>query len=531
MIDQRNLLICVLLVVATALLYAPVREFEFIGIDDQSYVSENPHISDGLTGEAVVWAFTNNHESNWHPLTWLSHAIDLDLYGLDPAGHHINNVVLHIFNAILIFLVFHKMTGRIWRSALLAAFFALHPLRIESVAWVSERKDVLSTFFGLLSLITYVGYAQFASRKHFYLSLIFFCLALLSKSMLVTLPFAFLLLDYWPLARFGPQRKKRRKKKRGSKRRSSDSALATSSPVRSSRRSVGELLKEKTFFFLASAGSCVAVYLAAVAGGATRGGEHVPIAYRIANALISYVRYLGKSLWPQGLAIHYPHPNIPVVGGVPWNAWQISGALLFLLVVTIVVIRFRQRRYLPVGWFWFLGTLVPTIGLLQVGTAAMADRYTYLPGLGVFVILIWGGADLAIRARRRFPRAEMIGVALALIALVTYSTMSWRHLPSWRNSVALFEQALAVSPRDTLAMNNLGNAYIQRGEYEEAIRQYERAVQIAPRHTQAQVSLSQARIDLVRKRMEERGKRKDLEVKEPEKPDVSEQRVEEAPVE
>ena len=483
-IEKSSLAICALLIAATAILYAPVLDYEFVRFDDPRYVSENTYIADGLTWETIEWSFKTAHQSNWHPLTWISHAADLEAYGSDAGGHHATNVLLHILNTLLLFGVLRSMTGQVWRSGFVAALFALHPLHIESVAWVSERKDVLSTLFGLLSMWAYVRYAKFGGDGRQLLSIGFFLLALLCKPMLVTLPFVFLLLDYWPLGRIrldepARQRNARRPGRGESKRASKSSSL-------------GPLLTEKIPFFMMAAAGCVVTLIAQRAGGAASASDLVSLPLRVANALVSYVQYMVKMVWPTNLAIHYPHPNLPAVGGVPFEPWQIVGAGLVLLAISAVVLRFRKHRYLVVGWLWYLGMLVPVIGIVQVGMQSMADRYTYLPIVGLFIAITWGAADAAARLCRRVPGLRPLIAAFAAAVILVYAAFSWSHLPTWRNSVTLFEQSLAVSPNDTVALTNLGNELVARGQLEEGIRQYRRALEIAPGLAKARENLQAA---------------------------------------
>jgi hypothetical protein len=486
MTGKRSLAVCALLIAATAALYAPVLGYEFVRFDDPRYVSENPYIAEGLTSRTVAWSFTTAHRSNWHPLTWLSHALDLELYGGDAGGHHATNVALHVLNVLLLFGVLRSMTGQVWRSGFVAALFALHPLHVESVAWISERKDVLSTMFGLLSMWAYVRYTRLGGDKRQLISVGLLLLGLLAKPMLVTLPLVFLLLDYWPLNRLRAGRLERRE-------------LLSPQPSRESevlsapgQQSFLQLLKDKVPFLAVAAAVCLITVIAQRGGGATRASDLVPLPLRVANAVTSYVRYMAKMVWPTDLAIHYPHPNLPAAGGVPWAAWQIAGAGLVLVVISVLVIRFHRRRYLLVGWLWYLGMLVPVIGIVQVGMQAMADRYTYLPIVGLFIAITWGVGDAVAVLRRRVPLLRLLLVPVAMAVLSVYAAVSWSHLPTWRNSVTLFEQALAVSPTDTIMLNNLGNELGARGRLEEGILQYRRALQIAPGYINARDNLRDA---------------------------------------
>ncbi len=440
--------VCLLLAALILLAYWPVFHCEFINYDDQEYVTANSVVAQGLSWQGVAWAFTSGHSANWHPLTWLSHMLDVQLFGMHPAGHHLTNLLLHIANAMLLFLLLRGTTGALWRSALVAALFAVHPLHVESVAWVAERKDVLSTFFGLLSLWAYARYAaeskalipgfrltggpstppasritHHASRIYF-LSLLLFALSLMSKSMLVTLPFLLLLLDYWPLGRWQPG----------------------PGAARRARR----LLLEKAPFLLFSILASVATMF--VQQAAMSYYRQLPWSLRIANAAVSYVRYLGNTLWPRGLAVFYPHPS-------HWPAWMVVGSVLLLTIVSALVLwGARQRPYLPVGWFWFLGLLVPVLGLVQVGVQAMADRYTYLPLVGLFIILAWAGAEglHAIRLSLRPSLAATLMLVGLCAALTRYQ------LRFWLNTETIFTHATSVTQHNWLAHYNLALLALRR---------------------------------------------------------------------
>ena len=372
--------ICLFLVLNTLVVYWPVTGHQFVNYDDTDYVTENSYVQAGLSAKGLAWVWHSDVARNWHPVTMLSHMLDCQLYGLRPGGHHLTSLLLHIANALLLFLLLRNMTGALWRSGVVAALFALHPLHVESVAWVAERKDVLSTFFFLLTLWAYACYSAgravksegrkakpearsrsfqspIANRRlrYYWLALAFFALGLMSKPMLVTVPFVLLLLDYWPLRRFALNTK--------------TSKLKTLLPC----------LREKVPFLLLSAASCVVTFQVQQRGGSVLDVNNLPVAARVANALMSYVRYLGKMLWPEHLAALY-------LRKVPWPSWQVGLAAMALLAASVTVIRLARRRpYLAVGWFWYVGTLVPVIGLVQVGMQTMADRYTYIPLIGIFI--------------------------------------------------------------------------------------------------------------------------------------------------
>ena len=492
-------LICLLLALAVAAIYEPVRHFKFINYDDQVYVTENSFVQRGLTWSGVKWAFSHSHSSNWHPLTWISHEMDWQLYGKNAGGHHLTNVLFHGLNTLLLFLVFKRMTSAVWRSAFVAALFALHPLHVESVAWVSERKDVLSTFFGLLSLWAYARYVEndegqmtkakrnpkpeirnpkpdsasvanhhplfVALHSRFYwLALLLFACSLMSKAMLVTLPFVLLLLDFWPLQRFSfPLR--------NTKHETRNTEHAAMTPLRL-------LLEKLPFFGLTIASSLITVW-AQKSGGSVRSLAAIPLGLRVENALVSYLVYIRRMFWPSGLAIFYPYPKAIAF-------WQAGGAALLLAVVSWVVIKQAKRRpWLIVGWLWYLGTLVPVLGLIQVGMQSSADRYTYVPLIGLFVMLVWGGADLAAR----WPRSRGGFVRIALIVLAGCAGLSWLQTQFWRDSRSLFEQALKVTDRNFIAHQNLGAALMEEGQLDRAEMQFKEALRIEPDFAEAENNL------------------------------------------
>ena len=451
--NWRTALICLGLTLASLAAFLGARQCGFVNYDDPVYITSNPHIQRGLTLPAVLWAFGAGAASNWHPLTWLSHLLDVDLYGLNPAGHHLTSVLLHALNGVLLFLILQKMTGAPWRAAVVAALFALHPLRVESVAWVSERKDVLSTLFGLLTLWAYLRYAenlksQISNFKSFYaLALVFFALGLMAKPMLVTLPFVLLLLDYWPLERL--------------------------------QRSLAGLLREKIPFFVLAAASSVVTFVVQRHGGAVSSLTGVPLGARVGNAFISYARYLGKIFWPARLSPLYPHPGY-------WPAWKIAAAVIVLVAMTAWVIRLgRSQPYLPVGWFWFVGMLAPTIGLVQVGIQSMADRYSYLPSVGILIMVVWG-AHQWLEARPGGPYVLATAAALAVGACLMLTV---RQVEYWRTSETLFLHAVEVTDNNYLAYNNLGYDLSNRGETERAMLYFRRSLEINSNYDEAHNNL------------------------------------------
>lgn len=448
------------LCLATLAVYSRAGSFEFLTVDDRNYVADNPHVQQGLTLDGIRWALTTGHASNWHPLTWVSHMVDVELYGSDPAGHHMTSVLLHAANSVLLFWLFTTLTGRPGRSAVLAALFALHPLHVESVAWIAERKDVLSALFGLLATLAYVAYARRGGVARYLLVALLLALGLMAKPMLVTLPLVFLLLDYWPLERPG------------------------TSPISWVSSQTRRRVLEKIPLLALSAASSLATLTAQRGGGAVVALEHVAFPLRLANAVVSYVRYIVKTFWPMDLSILYPHPYLS--GGTPLRTWQIAGAAIVLIAASAFFLRPGRPRYLPVGWLLYLGTLVPVIGLVQVGQQALADRYTYLPLIGLFVIVTWGVGDWLAS---RNPRAAPI---LALAALTACAALTWSQLPTWRDSVTLLRHALSVSGSHPVAHNFLGLALNRAGRHAEAAAELERAVERAPRYADARYNLGNA---------------------------------------
>jgi tetratricopeptide (TPR) repeat protein len=457
-------LICLFLVIATLAVYMQVTGHEIGYYDDELYVTENRHVQGGLTIDSVVWAFTTTHASNWHPLTWLSHMLDCQVFGMNPGWHHLINVLFHLANTLLLFLVFRRMTAALWRSAVVAALFALHPLHVESVAWVAERKDVLSTFFWMLTMWSYARYVEHPGPGRYVPVLLFFGLGLMAKPMLVALPFVLLLLDYWPLARFqiGPP-----------SRNDSDAPRGPSVP---------RVVLEKVPLFVVAMASSIVTFLAQQSGGTLGSFAVYPLDVRIANALVAYVGYLGKMIWPFQLAVLYPHP-----GTLPM--WQVAMAASLLIAITLLAIRFlRERPYLAVGWLWYVGTLVPVSGLVQVGMQGMADRYTYVPLIGIFLMIAWGVPDVA--ARWRYGRIGLATISAALLAIMMAT--SWAQVRYWKNGTTLYEHALDVTVNNYLVYNNLGNIFLELGKSDEAIPYFRKALRIDPAFVLAHFNLGSA---------------------------------------
>ncbi|MBL7207805.1 MAG: glycosyltransferase family 39 protein, partial [Desulfobacterales bacterium] len=402
---RREGVVCLFLALTVLAVYWQVGNHEFVNYDDKDYITENQHVQAGLTLKSIAWAFTSTHAGNWHPLTWLSHMLDCQIYGLNPCGHHFTSVFFHILNSILLFLVFKRMTGAFWKSAFVAALFALHPLHVESVAWAAERKDVLSAFFWMLTMGSYIRYVERPGTNRYLLVLLFFALGLMAKPMLITLPFVLLLLDYWPLGRFHvrkpeaaqpseekPQKDTKSKKRKSRKRLAKNAVQAKKTTGSDYQWSLAlSLLWEKIPLFVLAAASSVVTFFVQQSGGAVRSLDALPLFVRISNALVSYISYIVKMILPHNMAILYPHPK-------DFSIWQVAGACLLLACISFIAIRSMKRYpYFAVGWLWYLGTLVPVIGLVQVGLQSMADRYTYIPLTGIFIIIAWGISDLAAK--------------------------------------------------------------------------------------------------------------------------------------
>jgi tetratricopeptide (TPR) repeat protein len=443
------ILLGVAIAVITSTVYWQVGGHEFLNFDDDAYVVENSRVATGLTAANVVWAFTSVYQANWHPVTWLSHMADVELFGLNPRGHHLTSVAIHVASTLLLLLLLFRLTGSAWRSACVAALFALHPLHVESVAWVAERKDVLSGFFWFLTLLLYAGYVRQRKPSLYLLTLLAFVLGLMTKPMLVTLPLVMLLLDFWPLDRFKP------------------AAVTPGQPAWRCRcAALLPLVKEKFPFLVCSLLSSAITIYAQHHGGAIQTVDSLPLGLRLENAATAYVKYLSKTLWPADLGVYYPLP-----AAIP--AWQVVGALLLLLAATAAVVRGgRSQPYLVTGWFWFLVTLVPVIGLVQVGRQALADRYTYLPLVGLFIMAAWGIPALVAR----LPYRQAVLGLLAGAALIGSTALTWRQLGYWRDSIALYRHTLLVTAGSPTVHYNLGLALADRGHFDEAISEYRKAL-------------------------------------------------------
>jgi protein O-mannosyl-transferase len=451
------LVVASLLAAVTFVAYWPALSCGFVNFDDPEYVTSNAHVQRGRTFTGVKWAFTTGHASNWHPFTWLSLMLDVQLFGAGAKGFHFTNVLLHAANSIILFLFLRSCSGTMWRSAAVAALFALHPLHVESVAWISERKDVLSALFGLLALWSYSLYAkgktetnQVRGRVYYILAVVLFAAGLMSKPMLVTLPFVMLLLDYWPLHRFD---------------------LATKNE---SIAGMARLFREKIPFFILSGFSCVITFVVQRKGRSVQLLESFPLDIRIQNAFVACARYLEQTFWPVDLACLYPHPG-------EWHWAQVLLSALIVAGVSAVAIWLRSKhRFVPAGWLWFVGMLVPVIGIVQVGVQSMADRYTYLPLIGVFIVLVW---EAEVLGRERHWAAITITIILA--ALLACVVQTRHQISFWREGETLFRRAIAVTENNPVAYNNLGLCLLEKGKTDEAIECYQKALQLNPNHPDA----------------------------------------------
>ena len=443
-------LIVIFLIVASLAAYGRILNNEFVNLDDNQYITENSHIKSGINPESIIWALTTVTAANWHPLTWLAHMLDWILFKDFAGGHHLISLLLHIGTALLLFFFFHRMTRNLWSSAFVAALFALHPLRVESVAWAAERKDVLSMFCGLAALSAYALYAEKNQLSRYFLCLIFFALSLLAKPMLVTLPFIFLLLDYWPLGRWQKE---------------------ISAPL-SRGHLIGRLLGEKIPFLFLTIISSIVTLWAQNKSGFLASMTQVPFPARLANAIISYVTYLEKTFWPVDLAVFYPYQY-------SFPFWKILVSCFTLIGITIIVIyAIKKLPFLFVGWFWYLGTLLPVIGLVQVGSQSMADRYTYLPSIGIALMLVWG---IPLLIKRTEIRQKVLFPA-GLVILSILAVLTWQQCGYWKNNYVLFNHALNVTKDNYLAYNSLGGAYSELGLQQRALDYFNEAIRLNPNY-------------------------------------------------
>jgi tetratricopeptide (TPR) repeat protein len=437
----KNSIVMAVLTIVVLAVFWQVHKFEFTNYDDNVYVSNNEHISSGFTLHNIAWLFTRD-VGRWHPLVGLTQMLDCELFGLNPGRHHLINLFFHIINTLLLFVVLRKMTTAFWQSVFVAALFALHPMHVEPVAWISGRKDLLCTLFFFLTIAAYFHYVKNHARRWYAIALVLFALGLLAKPMLITLPFILLLLDYWPLQRF-----------------------QLKIPLR--------LIWEKIPFFALSIGSTVATFLIQRSIGAVRTTEPIPFAMRVANAVVSYGKYIEKMFWPTHLAVFYPHPgeNLPL--------WQTLAAFVSLMIITILVIRLAKNyKYLFVGWFWYLATLIPVIGLVQIGSHSMADRYSYITLTGLFIIVAWGANDLLGKWKYKHVILELSALAVITILMV----LTWFQIGFWHDTFSLFDHALKVTNGNYIAHNNLALALSQHNKFDEALNHLNRSLQINPGH-------------------------------------------------
>lgn len=504
---NQTRIVLLLLTVLVLAVYWDVQHFDFVHYDDHVYVTDHVQVRQGLTPESLKWAMTSTEAGFWHPLTWMSLMLDYRFFGLNPGGYHFTNLLLHLANTLLLFLVFASMTGAVWRSALVAALFAIHPLHVESVAWIAERKDVLCGLFWILALGAYARYAERPSWTCYAAVFVAVFLALASKAMAVTLPFVLLLLDVWPLRRFGDRtsgiaeathtRRDQAETSPAAQSRDGEGlpdiagaehmqvAQAEASPA-GARHGGGapacfqtatlvRLILEKIPLLALSAAVGILTWMAETKIGALKTVAEFPIAVRVGNAVVSYVRYIGKMFWPADLAVIYPHP-----GAWPWVS--VTLAAIVLVIITVFALKiWRRAPYLAVGWFWYLGTLVPVIGLVQIGSHAMADRYTYIPLIGLFIMIVWGMTDML--APWRLGRALVaIGGLAIVLALIPPARAQ---VACWEDAERLFRRTVAVTERNYLAHNNLGAALARKGCVDEALRHYRKAIAIQPRYPEA----------------------------------------------
>lgn len=471
-LDRRlPLLLGIAISILALLVYWQVQTFEFINMDDPLYITDNPQVRNGLTKEGIKWAFTFNDTSYWHPLTWLSHMVDCKIYRLNPKGHHFTNILFHIASTLLLFVTMRKMTGALWRSAFVAAFFALHPLNVESVAWVANRKNILSAFFWMLAMWSYSHYASKPGILRYVMVFFAMLLGLLAKPTVVTLPFVFLLLDYWPL------------------RRCLSPSLAKNSGPSFKSGTIPRLILEKLPLFALSAATVGVSYLSSRHMGIMIPQEVLPFGLRIKNALLSYVVYIEKMFVPLDLGVFYPFNET-----VPF--WSIAATCIALLAMTVIAVRFAGASpYIAVGWFWYLGTLVPVMGLVQQGLwPAFADRFAYIPLIGLFIVTVWGFSDLLDRRRV----SKTLGFAAGSLAVLILGAVAWTQTGYWKNSITLFQRAVDVTSNNPLAHYNLGVALYNSGRFDEGILHCREALRLDPDDDDAHLSLGLALFHLGR---------------------------------
>jgi len=460
----RFVLICVGLVLAAAIAFEPIRSNDFVEYDDYQYLVKNRHVQKGVTIDSVIWAFTTFHASNWHPITWLSHMIDCGLFGLEPLGHHFVSLLLHVCNSLLLFVILRRMTSALWPSAVVAALFAVHPAHVESVAWAAQRKDVLSVFFWMLTILAYIDYVKKPCIRRHVLVFILFCLGLMAKPMVVTLPIILLLLDFWPLRRLTL----------------GAAGLGGEDFSMSCKQSVIRLLLEKIPLFVAAFGSMLATYLIQQ-DKAMATEEFFGFGLRLCNALYSYIAYIGKMFWPADLAVLYPLR----IEGLKWYK-PMLGVVVLVVASAVVVWQRNKRPFLFVGWWWYVITLLPVIGIVQVGVQAMADRYTYLPSIGLFIVVVWSLVEIS--EKLRIPvLVKTLFTAIVLIILVCATRVQASY---WQNNFTLFGRAIEVTENNYIMHNNFGLALANRKRYEEAIKHFEKVLKINPGYIRAKANIA-----------------------------------------
>jgi hypothetical protein len=492
---QKNLipiLICLALAILTVITFWSLKGCDFIGLDDNIYVYENAYVQSGLNWDSIKQAFSSeltNTSGQWLPLTWLSLMLDYQIFGLNPSGYHIVNLLFHVMNTILLFLILRRITKKLWPSAFVACLFAIHPLHVESVAWITERKDVLSTFFWMLTLGAYSYYVESPGFRRYCFVFLFFALGLMAKPMLITLPFVLLLLDYWPLQRFQEtkpeqnvqaevvnpavsDKQKKKSKKKDAVKEILEVKKAADPEYKWSL--IYPLLWEKVPLFVLTILSSIVTYIAQEKR-TLQSFEEFPMGVRIGNVFISYITYIGKMIWPSNLAVFYPHPERLIL-------WQVSGSVLLLIAITLVVIWMAKRTpYLATGWLWYMGTLVPVVGIVQAGSQSMADRFTYIPLIGLFIIVAWSVPDLL----KKWNHRKEILFALSILIILCLSIKTWTQVGYWQNSIALFDHTLEVTDYNWFVYNCRGIANNKIGNYRQAIDDYNRAIEIKPDYAHA----------------------------------------------
>lgn len=455
-------MLCVLLALITLIIYWDIQSFEFLNYDDNEFIIENQHIRDGFSLDSIVYAFTDINSGIWHPITWLSHILDCQIFGLNPMGHHWNNIIFHLINTLLVFLILQRMTGALYRSCFVAVLFAIHPLQIESVAWIAERKNVLSTFFYLLSILSYIHYINNQKIGRYLTVILLFILGLMSKPMMVTMPFVLLLLDYWPLDRFG--------------------ACQENINGYSRKDNNKRLILEKVSFLIIAVIFSIISWQSQYLSGAMTDLKSIPLFARIELSLISYVKYLYKLIWPTDLAFFYPYS-----GDVP--LWQVLGASLILIFISIYSICcYKRKKYVLFGWLWFLGTIFPVIGLVHLGDQAMADRYMYIPCIGIFVIIVWEGHSLITN----LANPKILSVTVCSAIIIVLSLVSIDQLKTWKNNYSLYSHAIKVTNGNYVAHGNLGAVLLNSGRADEAIYHLEKALEIKPQHRKSHFDMGTA---------------------------------------